>query len=91
MYIQPHASAPSSPPSEYNYNTSVCPRSIFPTHTSIYCVFVYAAFFSASTFFAFLPTFSVPGGTFNPPNTSAHTATMPAAPVAYAVSRPAHQ
>lgn len=43
------------------------------------------------TFLAFLPTFSVPGGTFSAPNTIAHTATMPAAPVAYAVSRPAHQ
>ena len=44
-----------------------------------------------TAFFSFLPMFSVPGGTLSPPNTNAATPTMPAAPVAYAVSRPAHQ
>jgi hypothetical protein len=45
----------------------------------------------ADSCFAFFLTFSVPGGTFKPPKTKPHTATMPAAPIAYAVSRPAHQ
>lgn len=47
------------------------------------------AYFTACL--AFLPTFSVPGGTLRPPKTSPQTATIPAAPIAYAVSRPAHQ
>ena len=45
------------------------------------------ALHSATTF----SVVSVPGGTFRPPKTKAHTATIPVAPAMYAVSRPAHQ